>query len=128
MRPRTASSFTSAALAILALGTGCNAQAPAKSAPSEALCPATMKGEGTTEFPLSGLTIIRFETGKGSMNVIPSGDESRREWLLPPTKDVHYRAACEYGDEIIGVPIDAAVHRCWLEKKTGSPVTTGCER
>ncbi len=133
MRPRTASSFTSAALGavalgLLGLGAGCNAQAPAKPAPTEALCPATMKGEGTTEFPLSGLTIIRFEKDQGSKNVTPTGDANRTEWALPSAKDVHYRAACEYGDEIIGVPIDAAINRCWLEKQPGSPVTTGCGR
>jgi hypothetical protein len=133
MPARTASSSTSAALGalalgLLALGAGCNTQAPASSVPAEALCPDTMKGDGTAEFPLSGLTIIRFETGKGSANVTPAGDESRQEWLLPPAPDVYYRAACEYDEEIIGVPIEADIRRCWLERKPGSPVTTGCQK
>jgi len=87
-----------------------------------------MKGDGTAEFPLSGLTIIRFETGKGSMNVTASGDANRREWLLAPAQGVRYRAACEYGDEIIGVPVDAAFRRCWLERDSENVVTTWCER
>lgn len=133
MRARTASSFTSALLGLTALGalvlsTGCNAQTPAKSASPEALCPATMTGDGTTEYPLSGLTIIRFETGKGSMNMTPSGDASHKEWLLTPGQDVHYRAACEYDEEIIGTPIDAAVRRCWLERRPGSATATYCVR
>lgn len=133
MRARTASSFTNAALSavalgLLGLGAGCNAQAPAKSAPPEALCPATMKGEGTAKFPLSGLSIIRFETDQGSKNVTPTGDANRTEWALPSAKDVHYRAACEYGDEIIGVAVDPAIRHCWLERKSGSPVTTWCVR
>jgi len=115
-------------LGALALGAGCEARTRANRAPPEALCPATMKGEGTTEYPLSGLTIVRFETGKGSMNVTPSGDASHREWLLTPAQDVHYRAACEYGEEIIGVPIDAAFRRCWLERRSGSTTTTWCAR
>jgi hypothetical protein len=133
MRARTASSFTSAALGavvlgLLGLGAGCNAQAPAKSAPSEALCPATMRGEGTREFPLSGLSIIRFEKDQGSKNVTATGDAKRTGWALPSVKDVHYRAACEYGDEIIGVAIDPAIRQCWLERKPDGPVTTWCER
>ncbi len=89
-----------------------------------ALCPATMKGEGNTEYPLSGLTIIRFETGNGSMNVTPSGGARHEEWLLASAQDVHYRAACEYGEEIIGIPIRAAYRRCWLERRSGSTTTT----
>jgi hypothetical protein len=117
-----------AALGALAQSAGCDSQTPAKSAPPEALCPATMKGEGTAEYPLSGLTIIRFETGKGSMNVTPSDDANHKEWLLTPTQDVHYRAACEYDEEIIGIPIGAAFRRCWLERGSGSGTRTWCAR
>ncbi len=136
MRARTASSFTSLALGAAAFGAwlsvACSAPAPApspgKAAAPVALCPATMKGEGTKEFPLSGLSIIRIETGKGSGNVAPTGDASRREWALPPAQNVRYRAVCEYDEEVIGVPIDSAIRHCWLARKPGGEVvTTWCE-
>jgi len=89
-----------------------------------------MKGAGTTQIPLSGLSIIWIETGKGSGNVASTGDSNRMEWALKPANDVRHQAICEYDDEIIGVFIDPAMQRCWLERKPGAPgsVTTWCAR
>lgn len=118
------------ALGVFSLVTGCNTDAPATSAPPEALCPAIMKGEGTTEFPLSGLYIMRNQAGDGWRNFPFAGDAKRKEWTLTQGKDVSYRAACEYDGEIIGVDIDPAYQRCWLEQDpgTGGSTTTWCAR
>jgi hypothetical protein len=110
---------------VLMSGVGCHAQAPASAvAPKSntsavALCPPTMPGEDDRQFPLTGLTIMRDENGEG-WRTFPPSDPSRMSWTMPQAANTRYRAACEYGDEIIGVAIDARFRRCWLERGTQS--------
>ena len=125
------------ALGVLSSGTGCHAQAPVKAdakpvlpkadAKPVPLCPATMQGAGGLKFRLTGLSIMRYDESTGWKNVQPAGS-ARKVWTLTPANGLQYRAVCEYDDEIIGVPIDAEFHRCWLAHHELGFVITWCER
>ena len=127
MQARTASLLTNLLCGVLLYP----AQASEPAVPPTALCPATMHGDADRRFALSNLYIIRFEVGKGSQNLPFTGDRARAVWTLPKAANVTYRAACEYGEEIIGVAIPASFGRCWLERKKSAnaateEVTTWC--
>ena len=87
-----------------------------RSRASEALCPATMTGDGIAKFPLSGAVDHPVRTGRLKnvhrrlMRIARVGTAVRA--------GVHYRAASSAATRSIGVAVDPALRHCWLQRKS----------
>ena len=109
-RAHTLSLFISASLPLLA-----SCLPRSEVGLSDQLCPASMFGAGSVQYPLTDLYVMRFETGKGSQNVPFEGNTNNKRWYLVWADGVRYEAVCDYDGQVIARPIGAMVSQCRLE-------------